>query len=1266
MKKFLLTAIAALASVVGINAQAGFLKSNPAFNEAKAKASIVAPRMAAAADGESGQAWWGYVQDNSYRFGLGNGSTGTFSQCVMISRNNSAVVGKTIKAVRFYLRSTSDIQDVKVWMATSLPASADRANVHVQDVDISTLVGGDEGDTYNGMLNEVEFTKPYTMTTRNLYVGYTFTVTSTAASSGQYPIVLADDAATAGSLYLKLGSGAWENGESYGPLALKVLLEGDFDENAVQPSAPGDVYAALGSTTTVSLPVTIMGTAAISSIDYTITAAGNVGAETHLDLPQPLSGYGVSGTVDIPMDADAVVGTAERTLTITKVNGQANEAAANSVTFNLLTLSKIVTRGIAIEEYTGTGCGWCPRGLIGMEKMRKEFGDAFVGIGIHNYNSSDPMYIAAYNQVSFSGAPSCRMNRGAEIDPYYGSGNDIFDDFRAALAVPAKAGLKVSGEWNADSTKISAKAEIDPVIDGEYAIEYVLIADGLTGTTNAWKQSNYYTQYSPSQLPPDMQHLPSLGSSYFTTFNDVAIAVAKQAQTTAPGKLTTGNAVTNTYTISMPTNKTLLAAIAKENVAVVALLIDKSNNTIANAAKFYMPVYTPEPQQEVLDVTIDHKRAISQGYGASVAEVDFTEAKAFLGVDELTTDMLRIENPDGELISDYAPFDGWFNTKGVAETWGDLNAEAEAADKAGICVKFFQAITNGTFEVCDMNGADIVDKTYTVKWQLVNGLKAVRYTINVTFTRPESVDMDVVDKGIVTSVKYDITEVDYVMKTAAISDDDVAAICQELGISDLAEATAYGYNPTTKELVKNHAPFDGWRDANGDFHMWDANGAVAPACVKIVDGATTDNGKTYYCYNRAGQSAQTIKCYWALANAEKAVLVEIDFIYSGIDDAEPAVPEGWEQLIANGNLAGDDVSSFFKVEPGTGLQPATITDGIGKNGGRGILVQSQDNPANPWDTQFFVRANKMLAPGTKVHMEFDYKASKEANISSQGHGEPTAYVNNDGVGTITATTEWQRLSKDFTINGNVQTIAFNLAELGEATDYVFDNIVFWAEEQAEVEWADIIVNGDMEGTEVVNFFSKEANGAVLPSQIFDGMGKDGSRGIKVESAAGASQDWDTQFWIYLPAVLAEGTKYKVEFDYRSDVAGSADTQAHGEPGAYIHWQMIGSPNFTTDWQHYEASGVITADQAEAKTDGVPNGNKFRSVAFNLSKDKANTVKFFFDNVKFFVDKAWVETGIVNVSREQRNGETIYNLRGQKVENPTKGLYIINGKKVVIK
>ena len=46
-------------------------------------------------------------------------------------------------------------------------------------------------------------------------------------------------------------------------------------------------------------------------------------------------------------------------------------------------------------------------------------------------------------------------------------------------------------------------------------------------------------------------------------------------------------------------------------------------------------------------------------------------------------------------------------------------------------------------------------------------------------------------------------------------------------------------------------------------------------------------------------------------------------------------------------------------------------------------------------------------------------------------------------------------------------------------------------------------------------------------------------------------------------------------------------------------------------------------------------------------------------------KAPTPVGINSVNAEFENG-TVYNLRGQKVQNLTKGLYIINGKKVVIK
>ena len=42
------------------------------------------------------------------------------------------------------------------------------------------------------------------------------------------------------------------------------------------------------------------------------------------------------------------------------------------------------------------------------------------------------------------------------------------------------------------------------------------------------------------------------------------------------------------------------------------------------------------------------------------------------------------------------------------------------------------------------------------------------------------------------------------------------------------------------------------------------------------------------------------------------------------------------------------------------------------------------------------------------------------------------------------------------------------------------------------------------------------------------------------------------------------------------------------------------------------------------------------------------------------------TGIDKVKAENGKVKTVYDLQGRKVENPTNGVYIINGKKVVIK
>ena len=112
----------------------------------------------------------------------------------------------------------------------------------------------------------------------------------------------------------------------------------------------------------------------------------------------------------------------------------------------------------------------------------------------------------------------------------------------------------------------------------------------------------------------------------------------------------------------------------------------------------------------------------------------------------------------------------------------------------------------------------------------------------------------------------------------------------------------------------------------------------------------------------------------------------------------------------------------------------------------------------------------------------------------------------------------------------------------------------------------------------------------------------------VLSADNPSTDWDTQFFVRLPKKLPQGTKYRVSFDYKASQAGGADTQAHFEPGSYKHWQFIGSPSFTTDWQTYEdVKDGEGLGYKEGTTTGDHNG--IYTIAFNLAKNKKETTLY---------------------------------------------------------
>ena len=284
----------------------------------------------------------------------------------------------------------------------------------------------------------------------------------------------------------------------------------------------------------------------------------------------------------------------------------------------------------------------------------------------------------------------------------------------------------------------------------------------------------------------------------------------------------------------------------------------------------------PYEVKTTLDLAVDVVRPIYPNqYQDQYASIDVEAVKKFLGVETLTAEnvSLSIINPDGTEITDYAGYDGWFGKDGSAQNWGD---------NAFICVKMFQALTDGQFFLCHMNGPTTEDQV-SVKWAFKANGKTVIYTVNVTFE--EYVEPSYKPEIIKT---IDIAHTE--MPETAYSEAepapkfDVAEVCNALGIADISEAKAYIVNVTTGNFVENST--DGWRNADGDAAPWGecTNGF----CVKLDNPASGEFNYTG-AHDANFKEGDTYLAQWGLVANEKAVLLKVNVTFSvsvGIRDMQ--------------------------------------------------------------------------------------------------------------------------------------------------------------------------------------------------------------------------------------------------------------------------------------------------------------------------------------------------------------------------------------------
>ena len=642
--KAFLAALALSWSTFAMTADAQVLQRSPMPTFPTVANSTQAQAPTLKLDPAANQIWWGHYTPGNDRSGLGVQKAETYDLAIQITPDNPVVVGKKIHAVRFYLRDKSGLKDVKVWLSKTLPANVSNAEV-VKDLNTADLNAGDEGEKKLGKVNDIKLDAPYNVTNEGVYVGVSFTVTSTNSSGLKFPIVTGDGKGIKGSIFLRTSKSVnkWTDckDEDFGLLAMQVLVEGEFTQNAAQPMDFGTLTAALGKAKELQLSIANGGSAGITDFDYTVAVDGAVGAEKHVTLSEPYKVFGGTTMVKITLDPIATVGAKETVITITKVNGVANESTAKTAKGQLVVLSKELPRAVLVEENTGTGCGWCPRGIVGMAKLQKAFGDKFAGVAIHGYNDTDPMYNRSYDKnLNLSGAPSCRVNRGKAIDPYYGTGEDIVEDVRKEFDELPYVGITLTGVYDKETDKVTAEATLEPLMSGNYKLAYVLVADGLTGSENAWMQSNFYIQFDQSRLPEDLKPYGKggqYGQKFKATFDDVAIASSFSGAAVDLPALTENNIVKNSYTLALPTKQPLRKAINVEKMHVIAFLLD-AQGKVVNAVKAPVKdvlgvngVIASENIKEVARYTIDGRRINEPQAGINIVKMsDGTTVKVLV------------------------------------------------------------------------------------------------------------------------------------------------------------------------------------------------------------------------------------------------------------------------------------------------------------------------------------------------------------------------------------------------------------------------------------------------------------------------------------------------------------------------------------------------------------------------------------------------------------------------------------------------------------
>ena len=591
--------------------------------------------------------WWGYPINSSGKiipFGFdllaqAFGDKGSFFKgqtdynvACLIPGNYAEA---KIDSVEFVIFGGQKYENLTVWVAPyaeveekgnvyyNPPVSPDNAaiKVVVPADEISKIPSGKAG--FIG----VKLPASYKIPADGCFVGYAF-----KGKSSDNPIITWATEGTNGGLLYKYdadGVSVFDNfyDLGIGDLTIQIGMDvSDCEANDATVMADAEQTVLVGAANQYNFYIQNNGAKDITSIDYIVTEDGEASDEYHLDLRSPIMGndYAVLPMANKTFDTE---GLHTLELTVTKVNGNENIQEKKSAANTIIALEKAADRTSVVEELTGTWCGWCPRGHVGLDNLKKDLGDKVITLAGHinaSETAVDPMNCYAkvqndplsnYGMVLLSlndylggnGFPGALFDRMIAADPYHGvntqlNANNTVDYGATTLvqamqkAIPSEASLSMTATWADDSKQaivVDATAIFNYDRFGEmpYGIGFILSENTLSSDDNTWLQYNYYSAaYGKDEAKyynnADMAHWFKASGLVKMNYHNVVVQSWRplgnlQIAESKESDIVKGDSIKYSNTLSVSSD----LIQNKDMLSLTAILVNLNNLGIVNAVQ---------------------------------------------------------------------------------------------------------------------------------------------------------------------------------------------------------------------------------------------------------------------------------------------------------------------------------------------------------------------------------------------------------------------------------------------------------------------------------------------------------------------------------------------------------------------------------------------------------------------------------------------------------------------------------------------------------